>query len=88
MRDDQAVPDEALEAPLRLPGWVPRVSPRLFFGVLSGLMATGVTLLAIATAEAWAIAPVIGVLAGAVGWLAADAMWGPQPPTDGGASRW
>ena len=30
----------------------------------------------------------IGVLAGAVGWLAADAWWGPRPPGDGPAPRW
>lgn len=80
--------DEALETPRRLPGWVPWVSPRLFFGGLSGLMATVVTLLAIPAMEAWAVVPVVGVLAGAAGWLAADATWGPQPPTDKGGSRW
>lgn len=86
--DVPAIPDEALEAPRRMPGRMPRVSPRLFFGILSGLMATGVTLLAIPTLDGWAIAPVLGVLAGALGWLAADATWGPQPPTEGGGSRW
>ena len=70
------------------PRWVRHVSLSLCYGVLIGVAATVVTLLALQTVESWAIAPVIGVLAGAMGWLAADAWWGPRPPGDGPAPRW
>ena len=75
-------------APSHLPRWLSAVSPRLFFGLVCGVAGTVITLLAVQGVESPAIAPVVGVLAGAVGWLAADATWGPRPPTDGPASRW
>lgn len=86
LRDDPATSGPAPAMSSRLPRWISAVSPRLFFGVVCGVAGTVVTLLAMQTVESWAIAPILGVLAGAVGWLAADATWGPRPPTDGPVS--
>lgn len=86
LRDDHPTPGPVPATPRHLPRWLPAVSPRLFFGVVCGVVGTVVTLLAMQTAEAPAIALVLGVLAGAVGWLAADATWSQRPPTDGPVS--